>query len=135
MKRGYSLPQGCKDLIDVLKLKAQILKPEVCKNWIDVSKLKQDSNSILKTKPQLWWLKLKRPAPQHPAALPPLRGEIVVSTPTSIVQLAELLGQRPFRIVADLIQFGIFAGITQSLYFETISRIARKYGFIARQSA
>jgi hypothetical protein len=136
MNRGYSLPQGCKDLIDVLKLKAQALKPAGRHDCIDVSKLKQDSHGSLKVKPPFCGLTLKWQPPRHPAALlPPVIGEIVVSTPASIFQLAELLGQKPFRVVADLVQFGIFAGVTQLLYFETISRIARKYGFIARQSA
>lgn len=66
MKRGYSLPQGCKDLIDALKLKAQISKPGDCKNWIDVSKFKQASQGPVKVKPLFGKLTQIWLAPRHP---------------------------------------------------------------------
>jgi len=34
-----------------------------------------------------------------------------------------------------LMQMGVFASAWQLLGFETISRVARKYGFIARKAA
>jgi hypothetical protein len=105
MKRGYLLPEGCKDLIDTLKLKPH-----------------DDP---------------KHPSPPRPVAapLPPIVGELVIPEQTSVSDLARLLSQKPFQIVADLMQFGIFATFKQTLDFQTISSVARKYGFIAKRAA
>lgn len=48
-------------------------------------------------------------------------------------ELALLLGQKPFQIMADLMQMGVFATINQVLDFETIVRVARMHGFTARK--
>jgi Translation initiation factor IF-2, N-terminal region len=113
MKRGYLLPEGCKDLIDVLKLKPH-LPPG---GWFDLSELK----------PQL----LK---PPQSFPLPPITGEIIIPEGTSVLQLAALLGRKPFRIVADLMDIGVFANVNQLLDFETISKVARKYGYTVRKA-
>src|SRR5271154_3850049 len=103
MKRGYLLPEGCKDLIDILKLKPHH-EP-------------------------------KHPSPPHPAPPPPIIGEIVIPEQTTILDLARLLSQKPFQIVADVMQLGVFATVKQTLRFEIISSVARKYGFIAKRAA
>ena len=102
MKRGYLLPDGCKDLIDAIKHEP------------------------------------KHPPPQHHVSPPPLPrviGELAIPEQTSVMDLARLLSQKPFRIVADLMQFGVFATVKQTLDFESISSVARKYGFIAKRAA
>ena len=88
MKRGYLLPDGCKDLIDVLK-----------------------------------------PKVQHTAA------EMIVTSEMTVTELAAALAQKPFRIIADLMELGVFANVNQQLDFDTISRVVRKYGFIAKRAA
>jgi Translation initiation factor IF-2, N-terminal region len=106
MKRGYLLPEGCKDLIDILKLKPH-----------------QEP---------------KHPSLQHhvsPPPLPPVIGELVIPESASVLHLARLLSQKPFQIVADLMQLGVFATVKQTLDFEVISSVARKYGFIAKRAA
>src|SRR6185503_10877362 len=97
-KRGYLLPPGCKDLVDVLKLKADQALP--------VSK------------------DLVGPAP---ASL----GEIRVGRDTSVRELAALLEQKAFQIIADLMEIGIFANVNHNVDFDVITKVARKYGFIA----
>ena len=122
MKRGYLLPEGCKDLIDVLKRKQKrvhYLFPKLPKQF---AQLPKGYGTMIKS--------LKQPAP-----LPPVKGEITIPAQTTVAQLAALLSQKPFRIVADLMQLGVFASVKQLLGFETISRIARKYGFIAKKAA
>jgi hypothetical protein len=106
MERGYLLPEGCKDLIDVFKLKPKH-----------------------ETKHQ------SRPTSAPPAPLPPIAGEIIIPQKTSVLDLARLLNQKPFRIVADVMQLGIFAIVKQTLDFEIISSVARKYGFIAKRTS
>jgi hypothetical protein len=120
MARGYLLPPGCKDLIDVLNIKQQAGRA-----FVDISNLK-----FSKLKPPVW--KLKPPEPSK--LLPPIVGEIVVPEKTSVSQLAALVGQKPFQILADLMEIGVFASVNQALGFGTIARIARKYGFTARKA-
>jgi hypothetical protein len=116
MRRGYLLPKGCKDLNDVLKLKqneAAALLPYL-----------PHMPSGASTEPALKPWKLSSP-------LPPTTGEIVVPPHTTVEKLAALLGQKPFQIVDDLMQMGMFATAELLLDFDTISRIARKYGLTA----
>ena len=103
MKRGYLLPEGCKDLIDVWKVKGTP-KPST-------------------------------PKSSSAAALPPVIGDLVVPAGMTVSELAASLTQKPFQIIADLMELGIFANLKDELGFETISKVVRKYGFIAKRAA
>lgn len=103
MKRGYLLPEGCKDLIDAMKLKA---RPEP-----------------------------STPGPLAPAPLPPVTGEMTVPASMTARELAKALARKPFQIIADLMELGVFAAVDQQLDSDTISRVIRKYGFKAKRGA
>jgi hypothetical protein len=105
-ERGYLLPMGCKDLIDLINLQA---KPQV--------------KIFLK--------------PVSPPLNPPqaMKGHLLVSEHATVRQLAALLGQKPFKIIADAMRLGVFANANQSLSFEVISQIAAKYGYAATRKA
>ena len=102
-KRDYLLPPGCKDLIDVINLE-----------------------SAKRTE-----------AHQHLGELrgvpPPITGDILVAGSTTVQQLAELLRQKPFKIIADLMELGVFAAVNQVVGFEAISKVARRYGYVAKK--
>jgi translation initiation factor IF-2 len=71
---------------------------------------------------------LPPPPPQQDAVIPPdrvipLRGAVVVK------DLAEKLGLRPNRLIADLMQLNILASINQRVEIEIAQKIADKYGF------
>ena len=122
MQRGYLLPEGCKDLNDVLKRKqkrAHYLLPKLPNQF---AQLPKGYGTMIKPRKQ-------------PAPLLPVKGEIIIPAQTTVSHLAALLSQKPFMIVADLMQMGVFANAWQLLGFETISRVARKYGFIAKKAA
>ena len=122
MQRGYLLPEGCKDLIDVLKRKPKreyYLLPKLPNQF---AQLPIGYGTMIKPRKQ-------------PDPLPPVKGEIIIPAQTTVSQLAALLSRKPFRIIADLIQMGVFANVWQLLGFEAISRVARKYGFIAKKAA
>ena len=53
----------------------------------------------------------------------PLRGAVVVK------ELAEKLGIRPNRLIADLMQLNILASINQRVELDVAQKIAEKYGF------
>jgi hypothetical protein len=103
MQRGYLLPEGCKDLTDVLKPKFQAGPPLV-----------QQATA---------------------APLPPIIGEMTVAAQMTVSELAVALAQKPFRIIADLMELGVFATVKQQIDFETISKVVRKYAFTAKRAA
>ena len=105
-ERGYLLPKGCKDLIDVIN--AQLLrKPAIC---------------------------LK---PVSKAANPTLlsNDDLLLFTPITVGELAAVLNQKPFKIIADLMSLGFFATVNQCLGLDAIFQIARKYGYVAEKLA
>jgi hypothetical protein len=101
MKRGYLLPEGCKDLIDALRPKVE---PRA------VAPADRSSD------------------------LPPITRELAVPDEMNIIELAAAAERKPFQIIADLMEFGIYANVKAQLDFETISRVLRKYGILARRS-
>jgi len=55
----------------------------------------------------------------------------VISIKSSIVvrELAEQLKQKPFKIIADLMEVGVFANVNQPIEESIAQRICAKYGF------
>lgn len=101
MKRGFLLPEGCKDLIDVWTLKGGSW--QVLPSW---------------------------PPPTAPLVL----GELIVGETTTVYELATLLNLKPFKIVADLLEIGVFASADDLVDFDTLSRVVRKYGYVAKKA-
>jgi translation initiation factor IF-2 len=52
----------------------------------------------------------------------------------TVAELAAALNQKPFRIIGDLMQIGVFATLNQVLDSETIMKVSQKYGFIAKRA-
>ena len=103
-------------------MKRGYLLPKGCKDLIDTFKPHHEQKNM---------------SPQHHVSLPslpPVIGELVIPEQTSVLDLARLLSQKPFQIVADLMQFGAFATVEQTLDFEVISSVARKYGFTTKRA-
>jgi hypothetical protein len=103
-ERGYLLPRGCKDLIDVINLQT--------------------------TPTTKVFLKPGSAPPNQP---PAMKGELLVSEHATVKELAALLGQKPFKILADAMQLGLFVTINQPLGFKAIFQIAAKYGYTAKR--
>jgi translation initiation factor IF-2 len=70
-------------------------------------------------------------APVRPAAfVPPTSGEIITLKPPIIVRdLAEQLKRKPFQIIADLMEVGVFANVNQSIEEDVAQKICAKYNF------
>jgi len=60
---------------------------------------------------------------------------IEIPDPVVVKDLASALGQKPFKIIADLIEFGQFASVHATVAFEPASKVAWKYGFYAKRAA
>ena len=134
MKRGYLLPPGCKDLADVLNHKQNPVPgavlhslPEISeKNWTVYNPVPKKLGVTYDPTLKFW---------KPPAPLPPLKGQVVILPHTTVKKLAALLGQKPFQIIGDLMQLGMFATADFLLDFKTISKVARMYGFTAIKAA
>ena len=96
-KRDYLLPEGCKDLIDVIRLHAT-----------------QEPQAAFH-------------AGYSSNPTPTLKGDILLPEKTTVGELSAMLRQKPFKIIADAMELGVFANVNQNLDFEIMSQIARKY--------
>jgi len=129
-KRDYLLPEGCKDLIDVINLERQQKAQPV---WLLKGKILVGNPEGLpylfaKTKGGI-----KATLGELPGVPPPITQDLVVVPPMTVGKLAELLGQKPATIIADLMLLGVFAKTNQVVGFEAIARVARKYGYAAKK--
>jgi translation initiation factor IF-2 len=74
--------------------------------------------------------------PAKPAAAPapkfavPETGElIIIKPPIAVRELAVQLKQKPFKIIADLMELGVFANVNQAIDEKIAQQICAKYGF------
>ena len=66
---------------------------------------------------------------------PPDEPHIDIPDPVVVRDLASALRQKPFRIIAHLMEVGEFANVHGTVGFKTASLVALKYGFYARLTA
>ena len=62
-------------------------------------------------------------------ALPADAQVIIIKPPIVVRDLAEQLKQKPFKIIADLMEAGVFASVNQAIDEKVAQRICAKYGF------
>jgi hypothetical protein len=124
-KRDYLLPNGCKDLIDVINLEKQ-QKMYLLPWKLPPLLFPKHSSSLPNT---------AKPLTLQETLLPPPPGDILVSEKTSVRELAALVKQKPFKVIADLMELGVFAQVNQELDFATVSKVLRKYGYSAKRQA
>jgi translation initiation factor IF-2 len=68
-------------------------------------------------------------APQ-PKFVAPATGEAIIIKPPIVVrELAAQLKQKPFKIIADLMEFGVFANVNQAIDEKIAQQLCAKYGF------
>jgi hypothetical protein len=137
MKRGYLLPDGCKDLMDVLKPKEpkhSSTKPATAPGY-----------SILPGMMEKYYAETAKEI----AAMPRLKKEYTIPRQVSVSQLMQLLTKESFNasenlemtevewtslnshalmILFDLAKTGLCKRKTDILDFETVSKVLAKYG-------
>ena len=69
-------------------------------------------------------------APRGPAkpVLPEGAQVIVIKPPIVVRELAEALKQKPFKIIADLMESGVFANVNQAIDEKIAAQVCAKYG-------
>ena len=72
-----------------------------------------------------------KPAPAlSPKFVAPETGEVIVIKPPIVVrELAVQLKQKPFKIIADLMELGVFANVNQAIDEKIAQQLCAKYGF------
>jgi translation initiation factor IF-2 len=71
-----------------------------------------------------------KPAALPPKFVAPTTGEIIVIKPPIVVrELATQLKQKPFKIIADLMELGVFANVNQAIDEKIAQQLCAKYGF------
>jgi translation initiation factor IF-2 len=69
-------------------------------------------------------------APAAPKFVPPENAQVISLKPPIIVrELAEHLKLKPFKLIADLMEVGVFANVNQSIDESVAQKICAKYGF------
>ena len=71
-----------------------------------------------------------KPAATQPKFIAPATGEIIViKPPIAVRELAAQLKQKPFKIIADLMELGVFANVNQAIDEKIAQQLCAKYGF------
>jgi hypothetical protein len=111
-KRDCSLPPGCKDLIDVLRLeRAQHPRPAL------IMRPKAGPVLFMASKEQT------------------LVNSVEIGSRVTVKDLAALLGLKAFEILVDLLELKVMATANQTITFEIAAKVARKHGFVAKRAA
>ncbi len=68
-------------------------------------------------------------APAQPRFVAPTGGEVIImKPPIAVREFAERLKQKPFKIIADLMEIGVFANVNQTIDEKIAAQICAKYG-------
>jgi len=68
--------------------------------------------------------------PAMPKFVAPTSGELITLKPPIVVRdLAERLNRKPFQLIADLMELGVFANVNQAIDETIAQRLCAKYGF------
>ncbi len=88
------------------------------------------SGSTTPGSPQMPGRRQEPQKPTVPKFVPPTTGTLITLKPPVIVrELAEQLKRKPFQLIADLMELGVFANVNQSIDEEVAQKICAKYGF------
>jgi len=68
-------------------------------------------------------------APAAKISLPPDAQVITIKPPIVVRELAEQLKQKPFKIIADLMEVGVFANVNQAIDEAIAQKVCAKYGY------
>ncbi|NLH74924.1 MAG: translation initiation factor IF-2 [Verrucomicrobia bacterium] len=68
-------------------------------------------------------------APARPTVPVPTGEEISLKPPVTVRSLAEALKKKPFQVIADLMEMGVFATVNQTVDPDDAQRVCAKYNF------
>ena len=107
-KPRFLLPDGCKDLIDVLRRQGQLTEPSA-----------------------LWGAALAQAAHPPPQNLP---ASVKLPERILVYHLAMQLGLEPYHIIGVLMEQGVFATMNHELDFAMACKVCAQFGVVATNS-
>lgn len=120
--RGGLLPEGCKDLLDVIRQKEREGKETT--SAIVAELLEALKKEVAQGKMAMGTL----------ANLPVPGSVIEIGPEITVMDLAAKVGRKPFQIMAVLITMQVFVtNMTKTIEFEVAEKIARQFGFEVRR--
>jgi hypothetical protein len=137
-KPRYLLPDGCKDLIDVLRLRQRLverMRRPVPRGPALTPQSLTDSQKLSSHTPMTKIAHLAEAVPPTPDAFPRLPHSVILRDPITVGNLAQTLQLKPFELVAYLMHVNIFASMDYRLTFETASALCAYYGVVATKGA
>ncbi len=108
-KPRFLLPEGCKDLIDVLRLELE----DAATPWQSPPAAVSSSATASKERPKM----------------------VVLPDPVSVRDLAMALRLKPFQVIGFLLEFNVFATINGSIKFPIARIVCARYGVLAKRAA
>jgi hypothetical protein len=104
--RADLLPEGCKDLVDVLRLEQEQIAAE------------QDPSDELSPEAVA--------PPQFPTT-------VSITDPVTVRDLAVALHVKPYFVIAGLMHFNTFASLNTQIDFGTVSALCSRFGVVAHK--
>jgi len=72
----------------------------------------------------------KQAKPTKPKYTAPANAKVITLKPPIVVrELAEAIGRKPFQLIADLMELGVFANVNQAIDEDIARQLAAKHGF------
>ena len=131
-KPRYLLPEGCKDLNDVIrqqeedaalqKQKAAVF--EALEKYASMAKAPQKKYQDLSDTLKKHWHETSKELPLH----------VTIPDPVTVGELADMLHLKAFKVISALVNFHVFASPGSTLPFATASQVCAHFG-VAVQKA
>jgi translation initiation factor IF-2 len=99
------------------------------KQSVEDAKEKMESPSIDSSKPGAVALPKTKPSTESDEGSKEIK-ELKVKTPIVVREFATLIGLKPFHLISQLMEMGIFASMNQTLEENTATELALKHGFV-----
>lgn len=99
------------------------------KQSVEDAKEKMESPSIDSSKPGAVALPKTKPSTESDEGSKAIK-ELKVKTPIVVREFATLIGLKPFHLISQLMEMGIFASMNQTLEENTATELALKHGFV-----
>lgn len=133
-KPRYLLPEGCKDLFDVIVQQEQTAEILRQKAAISEALEKLTSKASLDSMSMLAAYYAAAEEKQSAAPFQKLPLYITIPDPVSVTDLATLLQLKPYQMIAILIKVDCFASVKSEISFDTAFMACARLGVEAKKA-
>lgn len=116
-KPRYLLPEGCKDLYDVIRQQEQAAADQAAKR----------KTALMHADLITTWLEKNVPAPVS-NSLPPMTASVLLPDLLTVGALADLLHLKHYKLISMLINLKVFASADTEIGFPLACAVCRRLG-------